>query len=889
MENALDPASDPKGHGGWLIDGSPRAGMAAQGSIEIAAGSTIYLESVSDGCSLNDQRIPAGTSVSIVAVGGATYSHTGEANSMNPLMAGLREMRCGDGVDNDEDGDADCADEDCAGPSCDEICDNLLDDDLDGAPDCQDSGCVGHPYCLENGTHDGVDHCTDLHDNDIDAQVDCADLDCHGDPACPGTCNAAQIGQQGNCAVGETCVALDSGPTCVTNPAVCWGEGVTNTSMLCYGYGSTSETCNPDTDLKIHTCGSDKLPTQNFGIWLNGHRLVALGEDGSSLVAMDDLPFYAPITSGPNLLELRAIAGPAEVSYASENCGDAASGTVVARLCPAASDPNESNGDSYAVDPTPRGTYYIEDMDTGNPAVGSSCCTDEHCGESLKCGADHRCFDADEDDDGYTVDADCDDHDPDTHPDASDEGCDGVDDDCDGTADDDYASSETSCGTGACAATGSMTCVEGVETDTCTAGEPSDDSSCDGVDDDCDGTADDDYASSETSCGTGACAATGSMTCVEGVETDTCTAGEPQAEICDDGVDNDCDESDLSCDDVDDDGDGTTENGGDCDDGNASVYPGATESCNGADDDCNGAVDEVDADGDGYSVCSDDCNDADAGVSPAASEACDLVDNDCNGAVDDGFDADGDGWTTCLGDCDDAAGSIHPLMLEACNAVDDNCSGTADELFDIDADGQTTCGGDCNDLDAGINSAATEICDGIDNNCDASSDEGYDQDGDGFTTCLADCDDANAERHPGAADVCDGTDNDCDGTADEGFDADGDGYTSCGGDCNDSNAAFNPGAEDPATDGVDQNCDAVSEECPEDKRADCSATPESYEFTCDEWGAGVLCRVVADRHDFCPAACPYGRLNPEYKRCEQYAEAYGAYGCGIEIEATCGD
>lgn len=55
------------------------------------------------------------------------------------------ERACADGVDNDEDGLTDCADDDCDGDAvCDEeqgepeICDDGVDNDLDGLADCED-------------------------------------------------------------------------------------------------------------------------------------------------------------------------------------------------------------------------------------------------------------------------------------------------------------------------------------------------------------------------------------------------------------------------------------------------------------------------------------------------------------------------------------------------------------------------------------------------------------------------------------------------------------------------------------------------------------------------------------------------------------------------------
>lgn len=67
---------------------------------------------------------------------------------------------------------------------------------------------------------------------------------------------------------------------------------------------------------------------------------------------------------------------------------------------------------------------------------------------------------------------------------------------------------------------------------------------CNGVDDDCDLSIDEDYASTSTNCGVGVCASTGSTTCVDGTESDTCSPGSPfetPEQTCDDSLDNDCD------------------------------------------------------------------------------------------------------------------------------------------------------------------------------------------------------------------------------------------------------------------------------------------------------------------------------------------------------------
>ncbi|TNF23333.1 MAG: DUF11 domain-containing protein, partial [Deltaproteobacteria bacterium] len=185
-------------------------------------------------------------------------------------------------------------------------------------------------------------------------------------------------------------------------------------------------------------------------------------------------------------------------------------------------------------------------------------------------------------------------------------GCDGIDNDGDGDTDEDYVPSDTACGAGACAATGVTSCVAGVEHDSCAPGDPlgEDDATCDGVDDDCDESTDEEYTPTDTACGTGACAATGILSCVDGVERDSCAPGDPLAEddaTCD-GVDDDCDEStdeeyvasDTSC------GTGACAATGaktcvagsevdSCAPGQAAADDSA---CNGVDDDCDESTDE---------------------------------------------------------------------------------------------------------------------------------------------------------------------------------------------------------------------------------------------------------------------------------------------------------
>lgn len=279
------------------------------------------------------------------------------------------------------------------------------------------------------------------------------------------------------------------------------------------------------------------------------------------------------------------------------------------------------------------------------------------------------------------------------------------------------------------------------------------------------------------------------------------------------------------CADADGDGhDDDTCGGDDCDDTNAAISPSDAEvAYDGIDNDCDGS-DLTDVDGDGYDADimagGTDCDDSDSGTHPGAPELADGVDADCDGTVDEGtswYDDDGDGWTETGGDCDDSDSSTHAGAVETCDGSDEDCDGTIDEgtsCFDDDGDGYTEDDGDCSDGDASVNPGETEsVGNGVDDNCDGTVDDGsFDGDGDGYTSWADDCDDYDDTTYPGAPELPDGIDNDCDDTIDEGtstYDDDGDGYSEAGGDCDDTNAEVSPGASETQGNGIDDDCNGT--------------------------------------------------------------------------------
>lgn len=90
---------------------------------------------------------------------------------------------CANGRDDDDDGYADCYDFDCRDdPACQglsENCVNRIDDDADELIDCADPDCSPHSACLYSG-----EYCDNHEDDDGDGLIDCADPECVAYSAC---------------------------------------------------------------------------------------------------------------------------------------------------------------------------------------------------------------------------------------------------------------------------------------------------------------------------------------------------------------------------------------------------------------------------------------------------------------------------------------------------------------------------------------------------------------------------------------------------------------------------------------------------------------------------------------------------------------------------------
>lgn len=114
----------------------------------------------------------------------------------SPIQKESSAEACSDAKDNDGDGAVDCADTKCrlrgfcqqSRPSNSEFsedaCDDDKDNDGDGYTDCADFSCQNYSTTCGEAGEGGDEECRDLIDNDNDGLGDCSDPGCFGNPYC---------------------------------------------------------------------------------------------------------------------------------------------------------------------------------------------------------------------------------------------------------------------------------------------------------------------------------------------------------------------------------------------------------------------------------------------------------------------------------------------------------------------------------------------------------------------------------------------------------------------------------------------------------------------------------------------------------------------------------
>ena len=106
--------------------------------------------------------------------------------SQAPEVADVYVEICGNGVDDDGDGDVDCADSSCAhADGCaPENCSNKIDDNHNGKVDCADPYCRTDVACNFGVVITDIETCDNKIDDNMDGYIDCGDPQCRSTDYC---------------------------------------------------------------------------------------------------------------------------------------------------------------------------------------------------------------------------------------------------------------------------------------------------------------------------------------------------------------------------------------------------------------------------------------------------------------------------------------------------------------------------------------------------------------------------------------------------------------------------------------------------------------------------------------------------------------------------------
>ena len=827
----------------------------------------------------------------------------------------LEQNFCEDGDDNDLDGDTDCADDDCLEDSaCQEICDGQ-DNDLDGVTDegcdclvggsdqgvCADGVINPDGECNSSGYAD-AEICEDALDNDCDGVVN-GGCSCDYAGSDQGVCAGAIIGDDGLCA--EPAGYSAEGEVC--------GDGLDNDcnggvddGCPCDYTGSVQGVCASGGALALD--GTCSIAPPDYALAEDCED--ALDNDCDGVVnggcSCDYTGSEQGVCAGAIIGDDGLCAEPAGYSAEGEVCGDGLDNDCNGGVddgCPCDYTGSVqgvcASGGALALDGTcsiaPPDYDLTEDCED---ALDNDCDGGVNEGCSCDFGNDQGvCADPGELDLSGTCQA------PTGW--SADEICgDGLDNDCDGGTDNGCL----------CDYTGSVqgVCDDGGRTDddgTCSippADYNEEGETCgDGLDNDCDGSAEEGCPCDYNNSTQGVCAGGGAID-----EAGACSIAPADYDVeesCEDAVDNDCDggvNEGCTCD-----FGGTGQ--GVCADGALDLsgtcqappeYDSAEVCGDGLDNDCNGSAEEgcsCDYNGSDQGVCAaaviDTTGECAAPAEYATDEICgDGLDNDCDGVEDDGCPCDylGSDQGVCAGGgaIDSSGCGIAPedyATDELCgDGLDNDCDGGVDEGCSCDfGNDQGACAepgaldttGTCQPP---AEYADDELCgDGVDNDCDGDLEEGCpcDYAGSDRGVCAdAIRDDAGVCLEPtgyNISELCgDGLDNDCNGGADDGCPC----TPPAGpvGVCAEAQLDISGAciAEDfEATevscgDGLDNDCDGVAD-CDD---PDCVGAPPLCDVTVeictnmvDNDGDGqIACGDIDCRGPFAPPNCQLERCGP---------------------------